>query len=58
MSENTVRVPYNYPYGSITDGDWGCSLCREPLTGCALCAGETIEIVRLPPLKKTKITTR
>lgn len=38
------RVPTTYPYGSITDGTRVCIRCLEPVTGCALCAGEYIHL--------------
>jgi len=40
------RVPERYPYGSITDGDWVCGRCGETITGCILCAGEVVNVVR------------
>ncbi len=40
-------VPDKHPFGSVTDGDWVCGRCREAITGCALCAGEVVHVVRV-----------
>lgn len=39
-------VPEKYPFGGITDGNWVCSRCGEPKTGCELCAGMNINLVQ------------
>lgn len=37
--KNLQDVPYEHPYGSITDDEWICARCHMAITGCALCAG-------------------
>jgi hypothetical protein len=46
-SPEKERVPELYPFGSITDGDWVCGRCGETITGCAICAGEIVSVVRV-----------
>ena len=41
-------VPEIPPYGGVTDGSVMCGRCREWITGCAMCAGETRMLVRSP----------
>ena len=43
---NNEFVPLSYPYGSITDGTYKCSRCGMDLTGCALCAGQRIHLIK------------
>jgi hypothetical protein len=45
-SELLPCVPERPPYGSITDGSYVCSRCGEAITGCFLCAGEPIALIR------------
>jgi hypothetical protein len=57
MDDRTTRnekgvVPQSYPYGSITDGDWLCTRCLEPITGCALCAGEAVSVTHISQKNK------
>lgn len=40
-------VPTTHPYGSITDDDWVCSRCGANLTGCGLCIGMRVSVVRV-----------
>jgi len=49
MDREPAMVPVVYPFGSITDGSCVCSRCGQTLTGCYLCAGEVMSLIRLPP---------
>jgi len=40
------HVPEKYPFGGITDGTYVCGRCGESVTGCALCAGELVSLVK------------
>ena len=43
-NENEDTVPFEKPYGGITDGEWVCTRCNEPRVGCALCQGMKVSV--------------
>lgn len=47
------RVPNKHPFGSPTDDEHVCSRCRAHSTGCALCAGELVSLIRLRQSDRT-----
>jgi hypothetical protein len=53
-SQKTEIVPVAHPYGGITDGTWVCSRCGESITGCMLCAGEAVSLVKAPPAPESQ----
>lgn len=46
-NEENKYVPEEPPYGSITDLDYCCGRCGNQLTGCSLCAGLKIHVIRI-----------
>lgn len=40
-------VPFVPPYGSITPEDIVCTRCGESKTGCSICAGHLVEVVKV-----------